>query len=100
MSTKSFASVLLISGLMALTEGVSAHEANEINPTDQLDDVLRRADETHERLTEKRKIAETERQYSLQEKENLDRRRKRRQERQRQEDPSLRHYMPDYHMNH
>ena len=69
MSSKSFASVLLIGGLLALTEGVRAHEANEINPVDQLDDVLRRTDETHDRLTQKRKIAEDERQYSLQEKE-------------------------------
>ena len=78
MSSKSFASVLLISGLLALTEGVRAHEANEINPVDQLDDVLRRTDETHDRLTHKRKVAEDERQYSLQEKEYQEKRRKKR----------------------
>ena len=54
MSKQSVASVLLISGLLALTEGVTAQETNELNPADQLDDVLRRTDKTHERLTAKR----------------------------------------------
>lgn len=66
MSTKhQVASCLLVSGLLALAEGHVAQETNELNPADTLEDVLRRTDETHEKLTQKRHTAESDRKYSL-----------------------------------
>lgn len=70
--------MLLISGLLALQGVQAAHEAqsNELNPSEQIDDVLRRTDATHEKLHAKRRSAESERQYSLAEREYLEKRRR------------------------